>query len=358
MNVLVLNWAIHKDVGWHWSLFEQMHRDYGMTFTIISGRKMWEPRGGFIADEHEYGEGVECHRLFQDIASFKKNLIKIAPNIDAVRELMGQQLDLILCFHQANYLAAKVIKNKLNVPLVLICEQAFRTSGARAGELTPRWMDIQKTCAKILTWSSVDKGYEEITGAQYIPFGGCIEDIDYLRKGYNERIEKGICIYQGSLTGLWKNSDALAEGAAAILSNTPIQKFIINGYILDDKYRVMVERMQERLGNSFEYRYIPERSNALESLSEAFVAYCPMRYGILANFPIECFGLGVPIVMPFIIQTDEFDYLSEINQISGLFADPDHYAEMVLGNYEYYEKNNSAEGLARHYYDALKGLVS
>lgn len=355
MKIFVVNWALHKSVSWHWALFETLHEKYGYEFTIISGKKMWAPRGGFVADEYEEGKGIKCYRVFEDIPNFRDHLADDVDRLICDYDIADH--DMILCFHQANFMSVKPIVDKTNVPLVLLCEQAFRTSGAQAGELTPRWKEILRTCEKILTWSSVDVEYEDATGAEYVPFGGCLEVYPSLPRDYDEKVKEGICIYQGSLTGAFKNCVDFNISVPRILERTPVKKMVIQGYILEDGYRVMINELKRRYGDRVEYRYIPSRAEAVEELSKAFVAYTPMKGGIMSNFPIETFAMGVPAYMPFIREHEEFKHMDRWQQIEYFFKHPGAYRDVVDYNRKFYLENNSCVGLADHYYRKLEDVV-
>jgi len=353
-KIIVLNWAISKETSWHWNLFKGLHDNYGYEFTVISGRKHWEPRGGGISPIYEEEKGIKCYRIFKSIPDFKESFnhrLKEVVNI-----LSKDKHDLILCFHQANLGKAKKIQEKLNLPIVLIVEQAFRLSGIQNGAINDGWKQKIKDTDLIISWSPQDKEFEERTKVKYLPFGGCFSNIENYVKSYDEKKKNAIAIYQGSITDGFKNQEDFLIDIPRILTETPIKKMIINGYPLHPESKNIIDRLIKMFPGRVEHKLLQGRLNVLYNLSEAFVGYCPVQDSIMCNFPIEAFGINVPMLMNKItynVDNNDF-FIKNIKNIDTLFNNKSYYEHLTNKAKNYYDKNHSLTAMCDKYHKELR----
>jgi hypothetical protein len=352
MKILVLNWGVAEEYSWHHSLFEEMVF-LGFNFVVVSARKAWEPRGGKVYPKYEKYEGIEYHRIYDDISHFKANLEN---DVELIIDMLGKKFDAVWTFHQANWVAGRKFANALNAKHILTCEQAFRTSGYASGAITERWKEIQSTTDLIISWAPQDKKNESAIGVKYLPFGGCFRDIENKWIGYGEKLRTSFAIYQGSLSSNFKNQEAMVGDINWILQNDLVKTFVINGYPLTEKSKEIIKTLKDKWGKRFHYELLIGRQNVLDALKGALFGYSPMRPSILSNFPYEAFGVGVPMYMPYV--RDAVDYITTSKSgIQSCISSNTRYNHIIYRAKAYYDATHSIEMMGQVYSDAIGEII-
>lgn len=352
MRILVLNWGVAKEYSWQHTLFEELAH-LGCSIEVISARKAWDPRGGKVYPKDEQYEGIRYHRLYSDIPAFKKNLTN---DVNFIVSSLGGEFDVVWTFHQANWMAGIEFAAKLKAKHILTCEQAFRTSGYQAGQLTDRWKEIQSTTDLIISWADQDKENESKIGVKYLPFGGCFKDIELKTVGYGIKLQNPYAIYQGSLSSAFKNQDAMFQDISWLLDKTPIERFVINGYPLTEGSKRILDNLQKRWKNRFYYEMLIGRETVLNTLKGALYGYSPMRPAILSNFPYEAFGIGVPMYMPYIKNGADF-LMTHPTVLQNTIRNRDKYEAVRTNAMAYYNATHSVEMMGQKYYDAIRSVL-
>lgn len=352
MKILVLNWGVAAEYSWHHTLFEEMVF-LGCEFTIISARKAWEPRGGKVYPKEEEYPGIKYLRLYDDIPHFKGNLMN---DVDFIINMLGQKFDLVWTFHQANWLIGKEFSEKLKCKHIVTCEQAYRTSGLASGHITDRWKEIMATTNLIISWAPQDAKHEKEIGVKYLPFGGCFRDIEKKWVAYGVKSKYRFAIYQGSLSPNFKNQEAMVEDISWILHNNLVEKFVINGYPLTEKSREIIKVLQAKWGDRFHYAMLIGREAVMDSLKGALFGYSPMKPSILANFPYEAFGIGVPMFMPYVKESANY-IIRDRTALIRTIQNVDKYMSVTAKAKAYYDATHSVEMMGQQYYDAIGAII-
>ena len=352
MKILVLNWGVAAEYSWQHTLFEEMVY-LGCEFTIISARKAWEPRGGKVYPKQEEYPGIKYLRLYDDIPHFKGNL---ANDVDFILSMLNQKFDIVWTFHQANWYIGKEFSEKLKCKHIVTCEQAFRTSGLAAGHITERWKEIMAKTDLIISWAPQDAKHEKSIGVKYLPFGGCFRDIENKWVGYGEKVKDSFAIYQGSLSPNFKNQDAMIADISWILQNDVAKRFVINGYPLTEKSKEIIKTLQSKWGDRFEYSMLIGREAVLDSLKGALFGYSPMKPSILANFPYESFGVGVPMFMPYVKESADYIIRDKTNLLK-VTRSLIKYNAVINKAKAYYDATHSVEMMGQQYYDAIGAII-
>lgn len=352
MKILVLNWGVAEEYSWQHTLFNELS-EIGAEITVVSAKRSWEPRGFRKYPEHEdYGD-LKYYRMFEDIPDFKTRLGK---SVDEILSHVGNDFDILWTFHQANWLDSQKFLERLKCKSVLVCEQAFRTSGLQAGTLTARWREIQKTTDLIISWAPVDEKNEEAIGCKYLPFGGCYPDIEQLLVRWGHKWRKPYAIYQGTLSGFHKNQDALFSDIKMILDSDIVDYFVINGYPIDDNSKRILDKLSKNYKERFHYELLVGRDKVFQYLRGAVFGYSPMKPFLLSNFPFEAFGAGVPMYMPYLEDRPDF-VIGEWKRMAQLCSDRSGYEKLVQEAKGWYDMNLSVEVMGQQYYNALEGIL-
>jgi hypothetical protein len=351
MRILILNWGVAEEYSWQHSLFEEL-AFLGCHIDVISARKAWDPRGGKSYPREEKHDGLSYFRYYEDINTFKLNL---ESDVEFLLSSLGSKYDIVWTFHQANWKAGCAFAKKLNAKHVLVCEQAFRTSGHQYGQITDRWKEIQRTTDLIISWAPQDGSNEQKLGLKYLPFGGCFRDIESKYVGYGNKIKEPYGIYQGSLSSAFKNQERMVEDISWFLENGVVEKFIINGYPLNHESRNIIQALQ-KWKDRFHYEMLIGREAVLDVLKGAMFGYSPMKPAILSNFPYEAFGVGVPMYMPYIENAADF-ILTDKTALLTTLKEPNRYNSIRQNAIAYYNATHSVEIMGQRYYDALGGLL-
>lgn len=352
MKILVLNWGVAAEYSWQHTLFEEMVF-LGCEFTIISAKKAWEPRGGKIYPKEESYPGITYLRLYDDIPHFKGHLKN---DVDFIINMLNQKFDLVWTFHQANWIVGKEFSEKLKCKHIVTCEQAYRTSGLASGHITDRWKEIMDTTSLIISWAPQDAKHEKEIGVKYLPFGGCFRDIEMKWVGFGDKKKDSFAIYQGSLSPNFKNQDAMVSDISWILQNNLVKKFVINGYPITEKSREIIKTLQSKWGKRFEYSMLIGREAVMDSLKGALFGYSPMKPSILANFPYEAFGIGVPMYMPYVKESADY-IIRTPNILKTTIGSHKKYHSVVMRAKAYYDATHSVEMMGQQYYDAIGAII-
>lgn len=352
MKILVLNWGVAAEYSWQHTLFEEMVY-LGCEFTIISARKAWEPRGGRIYPKEEQYPGITYLRLYDDIPHFKGNL---ANDVDFILSMLNQKFDIVWTFHQANWYIGKEFSEKLKCKHIVTCEQAFRTSGLAAGHITERWKEIMEKTDLIISWAPQDAKHEKQIGVKYLPFGGCFRDIETKWVNFGAKNKNKFAIYQGSLSPNFKNQDAMIEDISWILQSKIVDYFVINGYPLTEQSRKILKVLQSKWGDRFEYSMLIGREAVLDSLKGALFGYSPMKPSILANFPYEAFGVGVPMFMPYVKESADY-IIKDQTTLQRTVKNLTKYNAIVARAKAYYDATHSVEMMGQQYYNAIGAII-
>lgn len=353
MKILVLNWGVAKEYSWHHSLFEEMVQ-LGAEITVVSAAKAWEPRGG---GTYPYIEtdipGLRYFRLFSTISDFKANLRRRLPEVFAHTDT---DYDIVWTFHQANWISAIEVLKEVKAKHVLVCEQAFRTSGLQAGAITGRWRDIQETTDLIISWAPRDKENEKEIGVKYLPFGGCYPGIDDLLLPWGHKWKEPYAIYQGTISGYHKNQEALMKGIKQILDAELVEYFVLNGYPIDKVSEKLLKDMESAFGDRFKYKLLIGRDEVFRWLRGALFGYSPMKPDLLSNFPFEAFGVGVPMYMPY-IENPPNHLITDWKKLSQVVVNQKLYDRFASEAKGWYDMNLSTEVMGQEYFDALEGIL-
>jgi len=353
MKILVLNWGVAQEYSWQHSLFAEMAL-LGADITVVSAKRSWEPRGGKDYPETEEHPGLRYHRIFRDITDFKARL---GEDMEKVLKVVGEDFDIVWIFHQANWIHGRKYTERLGAKQVLVCEQAFRTSGYQAdGKVTNRWKDIQQSTDLIISWAPIDKENEKKIGVKYLPFGGCYPGIEKLVVNWGEKWKKPYAIYQGTLTGNHKNQDAMYKDIKKILDSAVVDYFVINGYLMDEKSHEIVRRLKVEFNDRFRWELLVGRDKVFKWLRGAVFGYSPMQPYLLSNFPFEAFGCGVPMYMPYVKDRPDF-VTGDWKELTNLLIDRRRYQLLVNRARAWYDMNLSTEVMGRQYYQALEGIL-
>ena len=352
MKILVLNWGVAAEYSWQHTLFEEMVH-LGCEFTIISARKAWAPRGGKTYPREEQYPGIRYLRYYNDIPQFKRELKN---DIDFIINTVGEKFDIVWAFHQANWHISTEFVKRLKTKHVITCEQAFRTSGLAAGHITTRWKEIMATTDLIISWAPQDAKHEKEIGVKYLPFGGCFPDIENKWVGYGEKIASPVGIYQGSLSPDFKNQDVMVDDISWLLENSVVERFVINGYPLNEKSREIIKALETRWGDRFVYKMLIGRENVIDSLKGALFGYSPMKPAILSNFPYEAFGVGVPMYMPYVVESADY-IIRARGPLLKVLKSRREYNKVVNKAKAYYDATHSVEMMGYNYYKAIGDLL-
>lgn len=353
MKILVLNWGVAEEYSWHHSLFAEMAH-LGADITVVSAKRSWEPRGGKKYPEKDEYPGLRYYRRFEDINQFKRRL---GEEMDPILRVIGDDFDILWTFHQANWANANFYRSRLNCKHVLVCEQAFRTSGYQAtGTVSDRWKEIQGSTDLIISWAPVDEKNEEAIGVKYLPFGGCYPRIEELVLPWGDKWKKPYAIYQGTLSGFHKNQNALYKDIKQILDSDIVEYFVINGYPIDEESNRILRRLNDDFGERFFHKMLTGRRSVFNSLRGAVFGYSPMKPYLLSNFPFEAFGVGVPMYMPYLEEKPDF-VVGKWKDLTRLLEDRTAYGMLVNKARFWYDMNLSVEVMGRQYYNALEGIL-
>lgn len=352
MKILVFNWGVAEEYSWHHSLFQEMAR-LGAEITVISAKKAWAPRGGKEYPEIEEYPGLRYFRPFEDIGHFKRDLWKMRGEVFS---FINFDFDIIWTFHQANWINAIKYLDEIKAKHVLVCEQAFRTSGFEAGDITERWREIQKTTDLIISWAAKDRYNEEKIGVKYLPFGGCYPGIEKLLLPWGMKWKQPYAIYQGTITGHHKNQEALLGDIKTIMDSEIVDRFIMNGYPMDKVSEKLLKIADERWGDRFQHKMLVGRDEVFRWLRGAVFGYSPMKPDLLSNFPFEAFGVGVPMYMPYIERPPK-TVITNWREMMELVTNRKEYDRFVQMARGWYDMNLSTEVMGQNYFDALEGIL-
>lgn len=361
MNILVLNWGVAREYSWQYHLFEEL-AFLGANIQVVSAQKSWEPRGGKVYPERERShKGVQYMRIYKDLPEFKEKILQDAPSIASIGH--RENIDIVMTFHQANFLAGREVAKRLGAKLVLVCEQAWRTSGLEAGNITSRWREIQRDCSLIISWSDVDQYHRDKIGVEYLPFGGCYPNMHLMPLTYKHKKTltgyKGsgiVGIYQGSVGPHFKNQEAMEEDISRLLEDGVCGHFIVNGYLLDVTSQRIIRRLEKRYPTKFTHKVLVGRRNVLETLRYAMFGYSPMKPYMMSNFPIEAWGTGVPIYMPYITAPPDF-VIKDYEQLKEVLADEKKYMEIVNKAIFHYSMYHSTASMGQNYFNHLEKVL-
>lgn len=353
MKILVLNWGIAEEYSWHHSLLKEMAA-LGANITVVSAVKAWAPRGGKLYPEEETHDGLHYLRMFSSISDFKNNLIG---RMSQVLDKTGRVFDIVWTFHQANWVAGDMFRDVLGCKHVLVCEQAFRTSGLHSGLITERWKEIQERTDLIISWAPQDKKNEEAIGVKYLPFGGCYPGIEEKVVPWGLKWEKSAyAIYQGSVAPHFKNQQAMAGDISRILDSQVVENFVLNGQPVDDAGRRIIDELKNQWGDRFHYSMLVGRDAVIQSLRRAVFGYSPMKPDILSNFPFEAFGVGVPMYMPYIENPPGY-VETNWKKLCKMIMNRSAYEAQVTKGRGFYDLNLSTEVMGLRYFNALEGVL-
>jgi hypothetical protein len=269
-----------------------------------------------------------------------------------------RQYDILWTFHQANWANSQLwLKFLKNCRSVLVCEQAYRTSGFHHNnKVTGRWKEIQDSTDLIISWASVDKENEKAIGVKYMPFGGCYPGIEELVMPWGHKFKKLYAIYQGTLSPHFKNQEALVKDISQILDSQIVDHFVINGYPIDKRSEKIIGELKERYPDRFRHEVLVGRHKVFSWLRGALFGYSPMKPHLMSNFPYEAVGCGVPMWMPY-LETPPNYIVKRWRDITRIVSHREAYEQQVQIGRQFYETNLSVEIMGQGYFDILEGLL-
>jgi hypothetical protein len=344
-----------EEYSWAHRLLEEM-AFLGCQFKVISAQRAWAPRGGKMYPKRESYDGIEYFRMYPDITTFKAKLKEDIFQIWS-EVLNEEKFDAVWTFHQANWYIGTDIAKKIGAKHILVCEQAFRTSGYAAGAITDRWKEIQSTTDLIISWAPQDKYNEKAIGVKYLPFGGCFRDIELQSIGFGKKKMAPMGIYQGSINPDFKNEEAMYGDICWLLEERVVEKFVVNGYPSGPSSEAILKRLKARYGRRFHHEMLIGRVAVIESLSPALIGYSPMKPAILSNFPYEAFGAGVPMYMPYIENAEDY-IITNREKLIEITQDERKYELIRNKAKNYYDATHSIEMMGDAYYQEVERIVA
>jgi glycosyltransferase involved in cell wall biosynthesis len=319
-------------------------QDKGARLAVIAGRSLGLKGEGQLPS-YENMDGIPIYRLYEDLKD-----IFLFPGRHFKQTLqIAQELkpDLIFCSQELNIRLALMLQKHLNVPIVLLVEEAGRISlgekysGFKMNTLMrifgiPTGLKFWKwLCSKALMVITCDPGDQQIldrlaqSGAtvSFLPWPTKVPpDFTYPPSKCKHR-----GVYVGSLSPI-KNTQEFDWTLPRILEETPTKEFVVVG---PGPHSGILKKLEKKTSGSV--KYIPQlsRTEALQLIASSYYAYSPVINGGW-GFIGDCWSVGTPIVMTHhnsYVTNDVNALVAEnvvdlVRKVNRLYDEPDLYMEL------------------------------
>ena len=318
---------------------------------VVIASKSLALKGKGSLPEYSNMNGILIHRIFRnniDIFVFPSR--KLKKTLEIAR---GLKPDLIFCSQELNMRLALVLQKFLEVPIVLLVEDAgILYSGEAYSSLKWKllmrmlriptspsfWNWLCKGASAIITCHPRDRSHlEQLSRYRkpiyYTPWPTYVPltvNSSIIRKKYRG-------VYIGSLTP-FKNTQEFERTLPRILKETYTREFIVVG--LGSHAKIMTNLQKETMGS---IRYIAElpRIKALELIASSYYAYTPVIKGGW-GFIGDCWSMGTPIVMTHndkyvthninaLVAGHESNLIASINR---LYTNPELFRKLQQNGYK------------------------
>jgi glycosyltransferase involved in cell wall biosynthesis len=311
-------------------------------------------KGEGSCPEYEVMAGVPIYRLFKntlDMFVFPRGKLKACLKIAS--ELKP---DLIFCSQEQNLRLAKLLQKNINVPIVLLVEEASTLS---TGERHPSfqfeflmsllgipfgrrfWDWLCKNSSAIITCHPGDnRNLRSLSRfgkpVYYLPWPTHIPE-PIMQETFPKQ-NRGI--YIGSLYP-FKNTQVFEELLPRILKETKTEEFLVIG---PGPHAKMIQDLQKTSKNKVTYLVGVSRFDALKMIASSYYAFTPVKTGGW-GFIGDCWSMKTPIVMCY---NDHY----VINGINALVAEK---ADALIANINrLYDDQNLFSTLQKNGYEESK----
>ena len=306
MNVLCIYPGMNKNTNDNADMLIKL-QDKGVKLSIITSVSLGL-KGVGQSPGYENMEGIPVHRLFRnsfDILLFPGR--KLNESLQIAKNLKP---DLIFCSQELNMPLAIALKRHLNVPLVLLVEDAGRIF---SGEVTKNigipssfgmlmhgipkgpkfWYWLCKNSSALITCHPRD----QIILEKLSHYGKPVFYLPWptsLSKDLGPLPSKQQCraVYVGSLYP-FKNTQEFKSTLPRILKETDTKEFIVVG---PGPHARIIKALQTETHSAIKYIQHLPRKVALQLIASSFYSYTPVMkggWGLIG----DCWSVKTPVVM-------------------------------------------------------------
>lgn len=344
-------------------------KDRGAEVIIIAGKSLGL-KGKSQVPSYEDMDGIPVYRLYRNLwETFmfpRAHLKKILQITESFKP------DLIFCSQELNIRLAVLLGKHLNLPIVLLVEDAGRIFSGEAyrsiktsllfrvigiPDRRKFWFWLCKNVSALITCHPRDE--QILDELSYC--GRPVFDLPWpthvptdFKPPFSRRHSRGV--YVGSLYP-FKNTQEFRRTLPRILKETPTREFIVVG---PGPHAKMVRNLRATTSGSVKYIQELPRVEALRLIASSYYAYTPVARGGW-GFIGDCWSVGTPIAM-----THNDDYVTNemnamvaencdslIHTINRLYEEPELYKRLQTKGYEESE-TRSAEVVGDKLYQILR----
>ena len=328
-------------------------RDKGVKLAIITSKSLGLKGVGQLSS-YENMDGVPIYRLYKkplDIFLFPRRKLK-----EILQVAKRLKPDLILCSQQLNMRLALILKRYLEVPILLLVEDAGRIlSGEAHKSLVTKcmmrllgiptgpsfWSWLCKKASALITCHPRDQQILDQLSQYgksvfYLPWPTYIpDDFKYpsSRKTYR-------AVYVGSLYP-FKNTQEFEWTLPRILKETYTREFVVVG---PGPHAKIIKKLQKNTHGAVKYVEQLPRAEALYLIASSYYAYTPVIRGGW-GFIGDCWSVKTPLVM-----THNDNYVT--NNVNAIVAENEN--AMIQNINRLYEEPKLFKKLQRNAYEESK----
>jgi len=333
-------------------------KERGSGVAVISCKSLGL-RGKGQQSSFEDMDGVLVYRLYRDL---RETFIFPRAHLKKVLQITQHfKPDIIFCSQELNMRVAVLLQKHLNLPIVLLVEDAGRIfSGEEYGQRIRTnllfrllgipvgrkfWLWLCDNASALITCHPRDKLILDRLSECgkpifYLPWPTYVP-IDF-KPSSSRKHSRGV--YIGSLYP-FKNTQEFEWTLPRILRETPTKEFVVVG---PGPHAKMVKHLNRITSGSVKYIQELPRIDALRLIASSYYAYTPVARGGW-GFIGDCWSVRTPIVMS---HNDNYvmnevnamvaeNYDSLIHNINRLYDEPELYKRLQMKGSEESETRNA-----------------
>jgi glycosyltransferase involved in cell wall biosynthesis len=332
-------------------------KDKGVGVVVIASKSLGLKGTGQLPPCEDM-DGVFVYRLYRNLW---ETFLFPRAHLKKVLQITERfKPDLIFCSQELNIRLAMLLQKHLNLPIVLLVEDAgrifsgeayqgirtdflFRVLGIPVGRRFWPWL-CDNVSALITCHPRDARILERLTECGkpifHLPWPTHVP-IDF-KPPFSRKHSRGI--YIGSLYP-FKNTQEFERTLPRILRETPTREFVVVG---PGPHAKMVKHLSQMTSGSVKYIQELPRVEALRLIASSYYAYTPAARGGW-GFIGDCWSVRTPIIMThndYYVMNDvnalvAEDYDSLIHNINRLYDEPELYKRLQTKGSEESERRNA-----------------
>ncbi|NOX08322.1 MAG: glycosyltransferase family 4 protein [Gammaproteobacteria bacterium] len=354
--------------------------EQGHNVLIITSRNVKGLKGSFSSPHDEQHGSMRFLRAY-DTSTELRETPEVAWK-EVEENLVNFKPDLIYCSGEFNIKLSRMIKDRFDIPMVLLVEylssyklnlpyikmryywHKLRLDGlldiVRHFYLKKLFVGVD---ALMVVYHGDIRLFRKFERADLsIHYAPWCNHVDLIDNDQLQDKDRGIGIHMGGLEK-FKNAQELLVAIPAILENTPTEKFIVVG---PGYYAKNIREMAEQSDGKIEYIESLPRAEALQLLSKAYYAYTP-AIDAGAGFIGDSWATHTPLVATHsvggLLRRDEDALVADnvsglCEEITRLYSDQALYQALQDKGFLRYKNDHSRDATGQHYINIFQSVLA